>query len=571
MLHKTVPLKGIKTSGLVEGTFIGFASVFDNLDADGDVVRRGAFAKSLSSDQVTPLIWEHQSSDPRAYVGEILEAVETAEGLRIKGRFDLDDEFGRAAYRNVKARRVSGLSIGYAIRDATKTAAGNELTDLELIEVSVVARGANDRALIGAVKSVGRPTTPIRVALVKANAAAYLKESSTVMTNTKMETLTKNRDSQLALVKRILDAADELGRDLTADESASVDEAIAASKSLDGQISAGKADLAVIAQAKGLAAEIGRPLEPGEHPDPAAGGHLALTGRHGKALAGRVVKAMPRNGTKALASGQQTTSTIVLPDVVETGRPAQSLLDVLPARVVPPSYSFLRQSVRTNLAAPVAEGSLKPTSLVSVVGVENRLRVVAHLSEQIPHYLLSDNAALEQFVADELVWGLRKAVETQVISGDGLGENFTGILSTSGIVIQAFATDALVSVRKGLTILDTGGYEPGVIVLSAADWEAIELLESSAGATDVRGVPIDPVARRLWGVPVVLNQGLGAKTGLVVGRDAVTVDHDGAVDVAWSDAVSDDFAKNFLRCRVEGRFGVSVNQPGAVVRIGTAA
>lgn len=112
---------------------------------------------------------------------------------------------------------------------------------------------------------------------------------------------------------------------------------------------------------------------------------------------------------------------------------------------------------------------------------------------------------------------------------------------------------------------------PGsLIVLSAGDWETIELLESASGATDVRGVPIDAVARRLWGVPVALNQGLGAKVGLVIGKDAVTVDHDGVVDVRWSDAVNDDFTKNFVRCRVEGRFGVSVNQPGAVVKVATA-
>jgi hypothetical protein len=49
-------------------------------------------------------------------------------------------------------------------------------------------------------------------------------------------------------------------------------------------------------------------------------------------------------------------------------------------------------------------------------------------------------------------------------------------------------------------------------------------------------VPVDPVSRRLWGIPVVLNQGLGAKTGLVITTDAVTVDHDGVVDVSWSDA-----------------------------------
>jgi hypothetical protein len=45
--------------------------------------------------------------------------------------------------------------------------------------------------------------------------------------------------------------------------------------------------------------------------------------------------------------------------------------------------------------------------------------------------------------------------------------------------------------------------------LNAPDWGAIDLLSMTSGAIDVRRAPIDPVVRRLWGVPVVLNQGLG--------------------------------------------------------------
>ena len=59
-------------------------------------------------------------------------------------------------------------------------------------------------------------------------------------------------------------------------------------------------------------------------------------------------------------------------------------------------YAYLRQSVRTNNAAIVAEGAAKPTSVYSVVRVENSLQVIAHLSEGIPRYWLLDNQALEQ-------------------------------------------------------------------------------------------------------------------------------------------------------------------------------
>jgi HK97 family phage prohead protease len=78
-----------------------------------------------------------KADDPCCYIGDAIEATVTDDGLAIKGRFDLDTDFGKSAYRNTKGRRVSGLSIGYAIRNSTKTAAGHELTDLELIEVPI--------------------------------------------------------------------------------------------------------------------------------------------------------------------------------------------------------------------------------------------------------------------------------------------------------------------------------------------------------------------------------------------------------------------------------------------------
>ena len=43
----------------------------------------------------------------RNYVGDVVEATETDDGLAIEGRFDLDTEFAKSAYRNTKGRRVS--------------------------------------------------------------------------------------------------------------------------------------------------------------------------------------------------------------------------------------------------------------------------------------------------------------------------------------------------------------------------------------------------------------------------------------------------------------------------------
>ena len=126
--------------------------------------------------------------------------------------------------------------------------------------------------------------------------------------------------------------------------------------------------------------------------------------------------------------------------------------------------------MRTNNAAVVAEGAVKPTSVYSVVRVEDKLVVVAHLSEGIPRYWLLDNTALETFVDNELQYGLQTAVEAKVLAD---------VNGTSGIQTQAYATSVLTTLRKGLTKLETAGYTASAIVLHPTDWEGVELALST--------------------------------------------------------------------------------------------
>ncbi len=574
MNRKTLQVAGIKTAGLDEGTFEGFASVFDHVDSVGDVVRRGAFAKALKSGRVTPLIWEHQANDPRAYVGEVVEARETDEGLAIKGRFDLDTEHGTAAYRQVKGRRVEGLSIGYYVNRSQKNADGNtELLDLDLLEVSVVARGANDRALVTGVKS--RPTAHTKSWLARRAADLLLATKGTTpmnkTTSARAEALTKGRDEQIALVTEIVETADKLARDLTADEAEQVQAATEKATNLDKQLKALAADEDVMSDVLALAKSIGVSTR-GDDGDRPKTGHLPLTGAGAKSLARSIARSSIDPQTKALvASGARTTAVELRAEIAEQGRPPQSLLDVLASRITGANYSYMRQSARNNAAAPVAPGAVKPTSAPTLETIDAKLTVVAHISEQVDNYVVRDNEGIERFLEDEMLWGLRAAVENQVINGSGTAPALRGLLNTSGIQTQAFATDALTSIRKGITKLESLGYTPGVLAVSAADWEAIELLTATSGATDVRGVPIDAVTRKLFGVQAVVSTVLPAKTAVLLDGSAVAVDTDGQVDTRWSDAVDDDFERNYLRCRVEGRFGLSVFKPLGVVSIATAA
>ena len=98
-------------------------------------------------------------------------------------------------------------------------------------------------------------------------------------------------------------------------------------------------------------------------------------------------------------------------------------------------------------------------------------------------------------------------------------------------------------------------------------WEGVELALSSTTAIEHLSLPYDPASRRLWGVPIVSTVSQAAGVGHVLATDAVVVDTDSqGVGVQWSETSnSDDFAKNLIRARCEGRFGTSVLSPLRVV------
>jgi HK97 family phage prohead protease len=117
--------------------------LFDRVDRGGDIVRPGAFARSLARGGGVPLLWQHQAGRP---IGRVEYLKEDRRGLRVIAR--LAD--ARAA-RLLKAGAIGGLSFGYRVRDA-KGEGPRELVDLELVEVSLVTFPMQPKARVHAVE-----------------------------------------------------------------------------------------------------------------------------------------------------------------------------------------------------------------------------------------------------------------------------------------------------------------------------------------------------------------------------------------------------------------------------------
>jgi HK97 family phage prohead protease len=141
------------------GTFSGYGSVFDVVDAYRDVVQPGAFSDSLAEwkakGKLPKMLWQHRSAEP---IGVWTKMEEDRHGLYVEGRILLDaGDTERRAYEHLRAGSVDGLSIGYDIPEGGgtwDTASGTyQLKRINLWEVSIVTFPANEDAQIDAVKA----------------------------------------------------------------------------------------------------------------------------------------------------------------------------------------------------------------------------------------------------------------------------------------------------------------------------------------------------------------------------------------------------------------------------------
>ncbi|MBT2535883.1 phage major capsid protein [Arthrobacter sp. ISL-69] len=373
----------------------------------------------------------------------------------------------------------------------------------------------------------------------------------------------------------IAEKAAAAGRDLTANEKTAYDAHMTAARGALDSLKSAKADESVLEHAKTLAAEVGEPAAVGGFD----GRRKGAGSRWSKAAAARVAGALisEAGGQKALVTGTIGVPSPLETDVVALSTTPRSLLELIPVKPmgggfgVGNSFSFLRQTVRTNNAAPVADGALKPTSVFSIAEIDDRVRVIAHLSEAVPERYFADHAALEEFLRSEMEAGILDALQDQVVNGDGEDENLTGILATSGIISQAFVTDRLTSIRKGLTQLQATGVTPNALVLNPADLEALDLLRAD-GATGafLLGDPSAESATNIWSVPRIPSNAVAAGTALLAdwNQAEIVVREDATLSL---DRSGENFTKNLVTMRVEGRFGLAVKRPASFAVVDLAA
>lgn len=71
---------------------------------------------------------------------------------------------------------------------------------------------------------------------------------------------------------------------------------------------------------------------------------------------------------------------------------------------------------------------VKPTSTYKLTGVPDHARVIAHLSSYVPLRIWENVPAISNWLSAEMTGGLLDALESQIVAGNGAGEQFTGLV-----------------------------------------------------------------------------------------------------------------------------------------------
>ncbi|MDD9910836.1 MAG: HK97 family phage prohead protease [Ahrensia sp.] len=139
-----------------DGTFSGYASLFDKVDLGRDKIARGAFAASLSRRGIggIRMLFQHDPAEP---IGAWSRIAEDEQGLFVEGR--IVGSHGRAAQtlELLRAGAVDGLSIGFKTeRSRTDPKTGiRTILQADLWEVSIVTFPMLPQARVETVKQIG--------------------------------------------------------------------------------------------------------------------------------------------------------------------------------------------------------------------------------------------------------------------------------------------------------------------------------------------------------------------------------------------------------------------------------
>ena len=240
---------------------------------------------------------------------------------------------------------------------------------------------------------------------------------------------------------------------------------------------------------------------------------------------------------------------------------------------------FVENSSVEGAFAAVAENGTKPQiSFGDPTAVTESLKKIAAYYKESDE-IIEDAEWLASSINNRALYLHDLAEETQLLSGDGTGQNLTGILSRSGIGSKTYAHGGTVGAdvifEAMMAVQNNSGFAADAIVINPTDYQRLRLAKDSnnqyyGGGYFYGAYGNTPMAEQpnLWGLRTVVTPAITAGTVLVGAFKAGgSVIRKGGTTVEMVNTNEADFINNRVTIRVENRLALAVRYPAAFVKI----
>lgn len=249
----------------------------------------------------------------------------------------------------------------------------------------------------------------------------------------------------------------------------------------------------------------------------------------------------------------------------------RNLLTIVP--VTTDSVRYAQQTLRTNAARIVAEGTAKPYSAYKWENQTATVEVIAHLAKMTLQ-ALADAPRLAAEVESEMRFGLDLVEEQEILNGDGSAGHLSGLMHNAtayalpaGIVKASRVLNKVDVLRAAQLQLAMSFAPADAQVLSMADWADIELLRDSQERYIFGSGPGNTAEKKLWNLPVIDSASMAVDNFLIgaFGYSAHLYDRQQTA-VLISTENDTDFEDNQATMRCEKRMGLGVRRPEGLVK-----
>jgi len=276
---------------------------------------------------------------------------------------------------------------------------------------------------------------------------------------------------------------------------------------------------------------------------------------------------------KSLGSDSDSAGSLIqpmqVPGIVMPGLRRLTIRDLLAqGRISSNSLEYVREEVFTNNADIVPEKALKPESDITFSKQTANVRTIAHWV-QASRQVMDDAPMLQSYVNNRLLYGLALKEESQMLNGDGSGDNLDGInhVATAYDTSLNAAGDTRADIiAHAIFQVTESEFSASGIILNPRDWHGIALMKDSEGRY-IFGGPQAFTSNIMWGLPVVPTKAQAQGTYTVGGFDMASQvwdRMDATIEVSREDR--DNFVKNMLTILCEERLALAHYRPTAIIK-----